>query len=107
MPDARVAGGYVQHEDFPLLPYDCPPDFGALLVDCLQLNHLQRPCFEEVLMRLQLVAAATVSKRRGPRKRMPRETGEKAEETSEAAVFPTESGSGLGEGRRGGYRRTR
>ncbi|PNW77165.1 hypothetical protein CHLRE_10g425000v5 [Chlamydomonas reinhardtii] len=56
VPDARAPGGYVQHADFPHLPRECPPEYAQLLADCLQLNHLQRPCFEEVLVRLRLMA---------------------------------------------------
>ncbi|KXZ56159.1 hypothetical protein GPECTOR_1g136 [Gonium pectorale] len=60
VPDANAAGGYVQHVNFPHLPPDCPSEYGSLLTDCLQLNHLQRPCFEEVLMRLRLIAAGVL-----------------------------------------------
>ncbi|KAG2446238.1 hypothetical protein HXX76_000830 [Chlamydomonas incerta] len=56
VPDARAPGGYVQHADFPHLPRECPPEYAQLLADCLQLNHLQRPCFEEVLARLRLMS---------------------------------------------------
>ncbi|KAG2440432.1 hypothetical protein HYH02_010317 [Chlamydomonas schloesseri] len=56
VPDARAPGGYVQHADFPHLPRECPPEYAQLLADCLQVNHLQRPCFEDVLARLRLMA---------------------------------------------------
>ncbi|GFR41530.1 hypothetical protein Agub_g2226 [Astrephomene gubernaculifera] len=63
VPDSWAACGYVQHQDFPLLPPDCPTDYAALTAACLQANHLRRPGFEEVMARLgnlaqQLIAAS-------------------------------------------------
>lgn len=60
VPDARAPGGYVQHPDFPALPPACPHDYAQLLADCLQLNHTQRPAFDEVTQRLKAMACSLV-----------------------------------------------
>lgn len=63
VPDARAPGGYVQHPDFPALPPSCPPDYAQLLADCLQLNHTQRPVFDEITQRLKAMACSLVCTR--------------------------------------------
>ena len=43
------------------MPRDCPHDYGCLMADCLQHSHLQRPGFEEIIMRLRYMATCGVS----------------------------------------------